>query len=83
MKVKSAHENGWFSLGRQVSSTNKPDYHDITEILLKVVLNTIKRKRNQPSLIKRYMHMGLYGLILYVCYKMKVKSAHENDITNF
>jgi hypothetical protein len=25
-----------------VFSTNKPDYHDITEILLKVALNTIK-----------------------------------------
>jgi len=27
--------------GTPVSSTNKTDYHDITEILLKVVLNTI------------------------------------------
>ena len=32
----------WFSLGTSVSSTNKTDHHDITEILLKVVLNTIK-----------------------------------------
>ena len=32
----------WFSLGILVSSTNKTDRHDITEILLKVVLNTIK-----------------------------------------
>ena len=31
----------WFSLGSLVSSTNKTDRHDITEILLKVVLNTI------------------------------------------
>jgi hypothetical protein len=31
----------WFSLGTPVSSTNKTDRHDITEILLKVVLNTI------------------------------------------
>jgi hypothetical protein len=31
----------WFSLGNPVSSTNKTDCHDITEILLKVVLNTI------------------------------------------
>jgi hypothetical protein len=29
----------WFS---PVSSTNKTDHHDITEILLKVALNTIK-----------------------------------------
>ena len=35
----------WFSHGTPVSSTNKTDHHDITEIqknvLLKVVLNTI------------------------------------------
>jgi DNA-directed RNA polymerase subunit RPC12/RpoP len=31
----------WFSLGNPVSSTNKTEHHDITEILLKVVLNTI------------------------------------------
>jgi hypothetical protein len=28
----------WFSPGTQVSSTNKIDHHDITEVLLKVVL---------------------------------------------
>ena len=32
----------WFSLGPPSSSTNKTDCHDITEILLKVALNTIK-----------------------------------------
>jgi len=31
----------WFSPGTPVSSTNKTDCHDITEILLKVALNTI------------------------------------------
>jgi hypothetical protein len=31
----------WFSSGTPVSSTNKADRHDITEILLKVALNTI------------------------------------------
>jgi hypothetical protein len=30
-----------FSLGTPVSSTNKTDHHDITEMLLKVALNTI------------------------------------------
>ena len=33
----------WFSQGPLVSSTNKTDHHDITEILLKVALNTIKQ----------------------------------------
>jgi hypothetical protein len=31
----------WFSLGTPVSSTNKTDPYDITEILLKVALNSI------------------------------------------
>ena len=31
----------WFSPGRRVSSTNKTDRHEITEIVLKVALNTI------------------------------------------
>jgi hypothetical protein len=31
----------WFSPGTLVSSTNKTDHHDITEILLKVALNNI------------------------------------------
>jgi hypothetical protein len=39
----------WFSLGTLVSSTNKTDHDDITEILLKVALNTIK----QPSIVSR------------------------------
>ena len=35
-----------FSPGTTVSSTSRPDRHDITEILLKVALNAI----NQPML---------------------------------
>ena len=31
----------WFSPGTPISSTNKTDSHDISEILLKVALNTI------------------------------------------
>jgi hypothetical protein len=31
----------WFSPGTPDSSTNKTDCHDITEILLKVAINTI------------------------------------------
>ena len=42
----------WFSPGPPVSSTNKTDHHDITEILLKVALNTIKP--NQTKLFKFY-----------------------------
>ena len=39
----------WFSLGPPVSSTNKTDRNDITEILLKVALNTIKQTNNQTN----------------------------------
>ena len=35
----------WFSPGTLVSFTNKTDRHDITEILLKVALNTINQSQ--------------------------------------
>ena len=37
----------WFSPGTPVSSTNKTDRCDITEILLKVALSTIKQTIKQ------------------------------------
>ena len=37
----------WFSPGSPVSSTNKTDRHYISEILLKVTLNTIKQTNKQ------------------------------------
>ena len=44
------HATGrWFSQGTPVSSTNKTDRYDITEILLKVALNTIDQL-NQPTI---------------------------------
>jgi hypothetical protein len=39
----------WFSLGTLVSSNNKANRHDITEILLKVVLNTINQTLVSPN----------------------------------
>jgi hypothetical protein len=41
----------WFSPGPLVSSTNKADCHDITEIVLKVTLNTIKQKTKLDSVV--------------------------------
>jgi hypothetical protein len=35
----------WFSPDTPVSSTNETDRHDITEILLKVALNTINQTK--------------------------------------
>ena len=47
-KVYSIHhhmiiiQNGWwFSQGTPVSTTNKTDNHDITEVMLKMALNSI------------------------------------------
>ena len=42
----------WFSPCTPVSSTNKIDRHDITEILLKVALNTIKQTNKQNKQYK-------------------------------
>jgi hypothetical protein len=40
--VSDLWQVGGFPRVSPVSSTNKTDHHDITEILLKVALNTIK-----------------------------------------
>ena len=54
----------WFSLGTLVSSTNKTDRHDITE-MLKVALNT-----------KLYHKITLNIMIFYDC--SKYESSHWN-----
>jgi len=41
----------WFSLCTLVSPTNKTDLNNITEILLKVVLNTITLIASLPSFL--------------------------------
>jgi hypothetical protein len=52
-----------------VSSTNKTDHHDITEILLKVVLNTItltldeKIDRNSKIITKTTMTVPFFSII--------------------
>jgi len=44
----------WFSPSPPVSSSNKTDRHDATEILLKVALNIIK-PTNQPIMTAKYI----------------------------
>ena len=44
----------WFSQGPQVSSANKTDRHDITEILLKVALKHHQTKKQTNKPINRY-----------------------------
>ena len=50
----------WFSSGTSVSSTNKTDFHDITEILLKVALHTINLTPTykRQELLTLREHMG-------------------------
>ena len=45
----------WFAPGIPVSSTNKTDQYDITEILLKVALSTINHTK-QNVVIYMYIH---------------------------
>jgi hypothetical protein len=46
-----------FSPGTPVSFTNKTNHHDISEILLKVALNTIK----QTKPLRYFTNIGRYG----------------------
>jgi hypothetical protein len=47
-----------FSLSPLVSFTNKTDRHDITEILLKVALNTIKQTNKQTIKYKNHWNIA-------------------------
>ena len=51
--VSDSRQVGGFSQGTPVSSINKADRHDITEIVLKVALNTI----NQTNLLSRLFEL--------------------------
>jgi hypothetical protein len=59
---------GLFSLVTPVSSTNKTDCHNITEILLKVALNTkpsnnIKKNLNQSETAKLLFKTQLFNYV--------------------
>ena len=48
---------GVFFLGTPVSSTNKTDCHGITEILLKVAVNTINHKKPQAQVFLNFLRV--------------------------
>ena len=56
----------WLSQSTPVSSTNKTDRHDITEILLKVALNTINQKTLRFWLILLILDFQSYIFDLYL-----------------
>jgi hypothetical protein len=72
----------WFSPGHPISSTNKTDCNNITEILLKVALNTIKlnqtnlvwKSKVKPKIIKLVFAVSL----LSVQEKRPVQSNQDN-----
>ena len=66
----------WFSPGPPVSSTNKTDHHDISVILLKVALKTIKQINKHTNGWEWYI-IGLWKVVdpshlafLYSFYQM-------------
>ena len=63
----------WFSPGTPVSSTNKTDYHDITEILLKVALNTIKPNHQSKKCTVTPINFFKQKYMPYIFYLSKVK----------
>jgi len=63
----------WFYPDPPVSSTNKNDRHDITDILLKVALNTIKQTSKQKfstSLLNLLPHLKVHSSIISYLYSI-------------
>jgi hypothetical protein len=66
----------WFSPGTPASSTTKTDPHDIAEILLKVVVNTINQIiKSLESHDQPYMYLEVR---LFLC--VILKSVHKRVI---
>ena len=69
----------WFSLGVPVSSTNKTDLHDITEILLKVALNTINQTK-PFSLIRIIIYTFCLTFVSPSLHTIWIPKKHLTDI---
>jgi hypothetical protein len=81
----------WFSPGTLVSSTNKTDRHDITEILLKVAL---KHHNPNPKFIIFYNIIfqadylpyeahPILGIIIFCCILLNVSTGTCTCIANY
>jgi len=62
----------WFSPGTLVSSTNKTERHDITEILLKVALNTITTINDKILLSTKFIGSENYDLVAFITIRIDV-----------
>jgi hypothetical protein len=66
-----------FSPGPQISSTNKTDCHDITEILVKVVLNSIKQALYfQNGLFNVNYFFNIYSSCSWLSYNKLILKSH-------
>ena len=65
------------SPGSLVSSTNKSDRNDITEILLKVALNTIKQTNKNLSVTKQFIYVKHLETALYI----SIYFHYEHNLT--
>jgi len=73
----------WFSPGPTVSSTNKTDRHDITEIVWKVALSTINQQFFRVSdtipIFCRYIFAFDYTFIINMIYIQLCKCFEDNQ----
>jgi hypothetical protein len=61
----------WFSPGTPVSFTNKTDRNDITEVLLKVALNTINQTKPIVFLQQSHMYVLCLPFLFHIIYVMQ------------
>ena len=77
----------WFSPCPPVPSTNKTDRHDITEILLRVALNTIKpTKPNQftdSDYPYRIFKLFIYDFVFYTEVQLEKKSFTNGILLHY
>ena len=72
--------SGFLRLLYSSSSTNKTDHHDITEILLKVMLNTIKpTKKNQSDCCYPVVEWYSLHLCCYVMPELQFPEGYQQE----
>jgi uncharacterized membrane protein len=64
----------WFFPGTLVSSTSKTDHHDITEILLKVALNTI------TIISTMFSHIYIFTVDVLVLQRQRVRKVFRHSL---
>jgi hypothetical protein len=73
----------WFSPSTHVSSTNKTDHYDITEILLKVALNTITQTLTPIKTLVFSFFISILIICLYKHLTLSLPGKKSLKIPNF